>query len=977
MFGMKETTQTWKLIVISAFVGFSLLSFTGCSEKSDDSTTLTADEQAAAAGDEEEADALAAQDAIEAADATKTYTGDRTLTGTVDTSTLSSSDRTLLLTSGRDRSRSTTVTASGTETVKLYVVGGDGALKDTGITCTVSSGSYSCANIEGGIDYVVRYVKQLDNGKVLDMRSTATVPTDTDPAPVKVDPITTMVAEAVVQAVSEAITGLISNESLVQSIITSVKTAVETTMTTLIQTGVISIPSMVEDGDLADIAAAATENENLASATGAVLTDNTVNDALTSTRTEALASTVTLMSKRQVIQTIFDQMMKGDGGAPKWMINFIGDNWNSVTSTMTFAWLQTEISNSLTTAADPDSEDTWALDELERMGVADPTTLLTNLKAAVQTAMTDGTALTGAIDAISEYHTVKAIAADSRTEAQKEFLSEFPAIVGELFPQTFLDSATAATTFQNSGQLTAYLIYLVDIFVRDVTEQFMASQSIDVLGDQARNMHLVNFEDPSFLFIDLGFDEAAAVAYGGLYFEGWADIKSNKVWNTDGTTSQILELNTGVENPAWFFNPITADKVTAATLTYPNDAGTTTTVDLDFELHDGEFVDLRMDGYICDETTNQCDPNPNGITDHASGDYVVSVTINGVTATKTFKNVIVLTDTDAYRPKLTTPREFPYCTDGMTDQECMDLWTAFDNAGGVSVLRPNVDTNADDVNDSLEGAVFKWTAPDVTALSLPDTVKVAYQISISRYQTSSQTEQEYCEQGNWDECNTEIYSSWWYDRAISGTSFTLPVTLPANSVSTDPYVSDEYNIGVNMILIDKETGQHIAEGGHTWSNFKVGEPPYTVNGTEPINFTGTITGTIPANAVVALLAESNEYNSTSGEWEWSTEVVAFDNTVTGGTYELNTTVAAIKAQIAENRWFSIILIKDDNTDNDWTPWTPDAVGEDAWWMHDQWFWFETWGDFRVAQDDPSGNYNSQTVNDASGATLTGLDITIQ
>lgn len=975
MFGMKDINT--KVLITSALLGGVLIFSSGCGGDSD-SKKKTVDTNAltAAAGAADDAAATAAQDEITAADAAKTYTGNRTLTGSVDTSTLASSDRTLLLTSGRDRSRSTTATTSGTEVIRLYVVGSDGDLKYTGIECDGDSASYTCADIEGGVDYVVRYVKQLDNGKVLELRSTATVPEDSDPAPVKIDPITTMVAEAVVQAVAEAITGLISNEDLVQSIIASVKEAVETTMTTLIQTGVVSIPSMVADGDLEDIVDEADENENLADAAGTALTDESVTEALNSSKTDALSTSLTLMSKRQIIAKIFEEMMKGDGGgAPKWMINFIGDNWSNIPATVTVGWLQEQVVDALET-------DEYVYNELEHMGLSETEaeTLVAAVKSVITTAIDDGTALDEAISAITEYHTIKAIAATARTEAQKEFLREFPGIVGELFPQDFLDTMDEDTVFQNSGQLTTYTIFLADIFIGDVTAQYMSDHGddygLEFFGDEARHMRLVGMEDPSFLFIALGFNGVVANTYAGIYFEDWAHIETRKIWDdTDNSTSQMLELYTGVENPAWFFTPITEDSVTSATLTYPT-AGGEKTVDLDVMVEEGEFVQIYSEAYICtDDTHTDCSPNPDGITDHISGDYTVSITVNGVTASKTFEGVIVINDPEQYRPKLTTPREMPYCTEAMSDTQCGDLWTAFNAAGGTSVLKPNTDTDGNDENDSLVNAVFKWTAPDVSALDLPDNVKVAYQISISRYQTSSETEQEYCQAGNWEECTTELYSSWWDDRVISGTSFKLPITLPENSTSMTAGVNDEYNIGVNMVLVDRKTGRYIAEGGSTWSNFRVGEPPYTVDGTEPINLMGSITGTLPANAVVALLAESNEYNA-SNEWEWKQEVIAFDNTVTGGEYELNTTVADIKAQISNGKWFSIIIFSDADTDNDWDPWTPEAAGEDAWWMYDKWFWFETWGDFRVNTDDPDGNFETQRINDPSGVTVDGLDITI-
>ena len=81
--------------------------------------------------------------------------------------------------------------------------------------------------------------------------------------------------------------------------------------------------------------------------------------------------------------------------------------------------------------------------------------------------------------------------------------------------------------------------------------------------------------------------------------------------------------------------------------------------------------------------------------------------------------------------------------------------------------------------------------------------------------------------------------------------------------------------------------------------------------------------------------------------------------------------------MGDKKWFTIILFDDADNDGQWDPWTPDSAGEASWWMNDKWFWFETWGDFRVNSDDANGNFVTQTVKDASGATLTDLNITIE
>jgi len=378
------------------------------------------------------------------------------------------------------------------------------------------------------------------------------------------------------------------------------------------------------------------------------------------------------------------------------------------------------------------------------------------------------------------------------------------------------------------------------------------------------------------------------------------------------------------------------------------------------------------------------------VDDHVAGDYTVAVTFGGVTVSKTFENVFVIRNANNLRPKLTSPREVPQWYDGVNQTEYEAAMLAFNNAGGTSVFAPNTDTDGVDGNDTLVGAIFKWKAPDInrTMLGIPDNVRVAYQISISRFEAADQAAAQHCWEGHHEECNTEIYNSWWEDRAIMGTSFTLPIPLEENTVNETAI--DEYNVGVNLVFIDKATGREVAQGGYTNASFKVGQPPYPLNGSEDINMSGTVSGTLPTwltddtnvdqNLTVAMIAEKcvegDNYNWTCTSTVIASAPVNAASLAAGYAYELNTTVGTIKANLADGKNINLIVFNDGDSDGQWDQWNEGSdYGEPSWWLMDKGFWFETWGDFRINVQ--NGEFVSIPVNSAAGATVTGMNITVE
>ena len=263
------------------------------------------------------------------------YAGSRTLTGSVDTSSLSAQDQ--AETRGRSRNSRADDRAEDDELVKLYVLDANGSYVDTGVDCTIdTTGSYTCANIAGDQEYVVRYVKDLGDGRILEMKTSATVPENTDPEPVKIDPITTMVVEAIVKAVEDAIAGIEGSADLVASIIESVKTAIVTTMNTLIQTGVIQIPSLVVDGNFTEIEATETtediveiDNSSLDNIAAIVTTDEDVAVNIEAIKSDAEGDSFSGLTNQEKMDSVF-QAMGWDKDMPQWVINLFSGEFDNM-----------------------------------------------------------------------------------------------------------------------------------------------------------------------------------------------------------------------------------------------------------------------------------------------------------------------------------------------------------------------------------------------------------------------------------------------------------------------------------------------------------------------------------------------------------------------------------------------------------------------------------------------------------------------
>ncbi|MCW9026598.1 MAG: hypothetical protein OQJ77_04710, partial [Thiovulaceae bacterium] len=332
---------------------------------------------------------------------------------------------------------------------------------------------------------------------------------------------------------------------------------------------------------------------------------------------------------------------------------------------------------------------------------------------------------------------------------------------------------------------------------------------------------------------------------------------------------------------------------------------------------------------------------------------------DGETVTKTF-NTFVLKGAFDIRAKLISPTEMSQWPEELNgenvdwanlttqQQALMDEFNTAQQAYEPTRFAVNMDTDNDDVNDSVSGVVFKWddTAlkTQLAALDLPENIIPAYQVGINLYNPN-------CTSTNYEECNTEIYNTWWNNKAIKATSFKLPIPLK------DSGLDGRYNIGVNVVFLDKNTGREVGQGGHTWAEFKVGSADVLV-GDEQIVMNGSVSSeNVDANLSalnlkVALMSEECTFNETTFVHTCTRAKIGSEVAVVDGNFSLSIAAKTIKDSMDSKGYINLIAFDDRNSDGEFTDWnsTVGANNDDAemaFWPHNTNVNFENWGEFRV------------------------------
>ena len=905
---------------------------------------------------------------------TASYSGTLSLSGSIDTSSLSSTDAALT------RSRSVNSRAVS-EFVKLYVLDANGVMQDTGITCNVSSGSYECPNIKGSEEYIVKYVKDVGNGKVLEMKTTATVGT-TNPDPVKVDPITTMIVASVVEAVKSALKGVEIDQTAVTKIIASVKTAITTTMTTLVESGAIQIPSLVVEADFTELNtsnnATETTNSNLGDIASIVNTDDTVSQSVAAVKSETKGDYFSTLTNEQKMEAVF-KSLGWDKGMPAWVLKMFSTEYANMDSSWTIGWFM-GMGNFTAASATDITNDTWSFKGLTDLGYSatDINTFATTIATTLNTELSDGTVFNSLKTSLQEFYTIKA--KTTKTDADIEFLANFDATIASLFPETFVNSMTVDTQLQNMGQLFLLMGYLQTSGESYIGSRVKALIKAKLDGDNktyfdsqlkyvGERLFTSAAQSGGFLQSMYPSSQAglnATLAKYDVVDLGYMSGSANNNW-TGSQNITYLDLRASLSKLSWDMQIDSFDNSTAPTavLTYPKVGGTTGQIDMRLNTNYGGVM-FEVSYQNCTQSGCSYD-NASLVEDFDSGNYTVTATYAGKTYTKT-QELYFVKGGEKYIAKLISPKGQPqypqelwgvqgnYTTEQQTllntfNAENQAYWEA-----GYPTFAPNTNSTASSGNDTIKGLVLKWEAPDVSGLNLPSNIQVAYSVDVRLRKevdtnNDSVIDWQDCNGDTYQQCNTDIYNTWNDDKLITNTSITLPTALKVNTGN------DRYQLSLNVMFVEKDTGYYIASGGNNWAEFKVGTVT-ELSGNETVTFNGALTlntgATVPTAFKIALLGEVNQYSG--GTWSNTrTQIGNGTFTSSNNTFSISATWDVLKDYVGNGKNIQIIGYNDANGDGTWQDWNSQS-SEASYWMENSWINFEKRGDVELRV----GKYDSTT-----------------
>src|SRR3989304_5641897 len=530
---------------------------------------------------------------------TNPYSGDATVSGKIDADSLRSADQALLskavagkalskMSAKETKAYSQRYAASFTEdaVAKLYVVAEDGSLEDTGISGELSADAdgnpvYTFNGVADGVNYVVRYLKLVSDGQVLELKANAYVPegeTAPEGGSINISPKTTVVVQALVDAILNATSGTGISQTIVNNIITAVKNAI----VALVEAGVIQIPSMVIEAsgsDIMTIVDGETTNNDLANASGLLLSDDSVDSELGAMKTETLAARFSLadvttdVDKEALIIRVFDELMKDDsgdggGGIESFYLDFFTDIYIANT-TRTVSQIMDAIAAGLMFRPDVQAPDIS--------------------KIAAINAFKD--------KLVHIYSLMDKKTAGTLTEDEKKELAEVPPILLGLFPITerAIWSSLSARTSLNVPQGLAMTIYIVDVYIAEAFSEMQASYTASEGGDgtvsHEKEMPFdFNPMVPGSLMDNLGF-YAVYQNYAGVgIFPRW--VHPGKAWleSSPGNGHEVDMLSAGtclsdVASMVEQFRPglhVAGTDLSNAviTLTYAKSGGTTGSIEL-------------------------------------------------------------------------------------------------------------------------------------------------------------------------------------------------------------------------------------------------------------------------------------------------------------------------------------------------------------------------------------------------------------
>ena len=769
--------------------------------------------------------------------------------------------------------------------------------------------------IEGlgdGVNYIVEVAVTVD-GEDVNLKSVAYVPPGaTKSEKAVIDPISTVVAEAVQEKVTSGFFAT-GGDKFSQDYISDLNE----TMTAIIEKVIVSNPEI----SITNFKVAIASDTGVDNLVSKLLADEEINagleqleDVAVEEKFEAPAIIADADTAQRYIGRLFNELFNDNdpgeegGGAPQLFIDFFGDQYFA-NQERSIQQIFDALALGLTPQDDPDTTD---VDESgpSPFTIQEQTTALAEFKG-------DFSAIYAAITLLDS-----GSASEAAKKEARELLSDIPQMLLAIFPPSESAELAALTTTSsfNVPQAITMIFYVLDVYL-DEGEDNSAAGGADE-GDDF---------DPKALLSLYGFDEltaSAQAAYASVDLN-WLGIHPGRMWiTTDDTTGAGEELD--VMNAYTCVDAFLVESfaITSVTLTYPT-ASSTATINLvdestypnsngggesscwvwDTWREQEKLIALGTYGNKDDNSIqwNDLITELSGagkiIKDFASGDYVVTVNYtdsNGSdSVTKTF-NKKIITGLQQLNPRLTTPASQPRHPEGnVTEAE----WQAYFAAqqGFVPTTFP-------------AGAIgtIEWSAPIGLAESVPEGVIAAYNIDIGRNTN--------CDESGLCTGSQNIFNTWEDNIQIFDTQFELPQDAKDQLIALDLSDTNLYNIEIGISFLDAQTGEYLGNGGWSRAQFRVGE---AINPTDIFTLNGSATnvpddkftndsGTVhPASSYkVALIQESCDQTSCSNSTVLVSALTADGN---GFTYTLSPTFAEAKGTAGS--WLNILMFIDEDGDD--------------------------------------------------------------
>jgi len=557
------------------------------------------------------------------------YSGASSIQGTVSLSSLTGADASVLGGNGQQAKRQwraspQTFAATRDDAIlKLYVVGPNGELQDTGMDCqftdeTDAAGNpaYSCDGIADGRDYVIKYLRLLDSNKALEMKVSVKIPEGAAEVPAEpVSPSTTVVVDSIISAILSATEGKEIDQAVVEDIISSVKKAV----VGLIQSGAVQIPSMIveaprdKDGnfisDVQDLAGKDGNvkfdtNEGVESAVGVLVSDESVANEVDAAKVEIEIREIEKAKeegdagKAKFIRKIFSKLLDGD--APGFLVDFFSGLYNQDVTRdagSLFGAIKAGLRFNQGPSGEAGGEPAPALRALPEPDAVESVLAGLNVDEALA-------AFERLLDEMYRLRDKKD-GGQSLTEDEKKRLAEIPAIIQAVFPATeWRNEALTPETAFNVPQGIVFTIFVTDHYVPKLIEAAVGQQLDNLVsveeGGDGRGVN-IKFDKP-FDFDPMYFDPSdqnpgLMQLFGFFDKENLAklqgveiqhlDIHPGKIWiasaeKAGGAEYDALQANVCV-NDLSAFNGSEGTGNLSVELTYPTHDGERKHVVLDNE----------------------------------------------------------------------------------------------------------------------------------------------------------------------------------------------------------------------------------------------------------------------------------------------------------------------------------------------------------------------------------------------------------